>query len=531
MTPFIPHGLSRTAVLFCCLITFFACGGKEFTPVHGPGETCLPVPEPVYCEAYRPWFHFTPEKNWMNDPNGLVYDRGEYHLFYQHQPEIPFFGPMHWGHAVSRDLVRWEHRPVALYPDPVQGQAYSGSAVIDRNNTSGLCRNLPGEETSCLAFLFTRHGGKDGKEKQCLAVSSDRGRTLELYDANPVLPNQGERDFRDPKIFRHAPTGRWIMVLAAFDRVQFFSSPDLIRWSKLSEFGPAGTEPGVWECPDLFELPVEGLPGETRWVLQVDFNPGVVIGDSGGQYFVGRFDGTRFTTEQTVSRRVDFGADFYASQSWSDTPGGRRVWTAWMNNWRYALFTPTEPWRGAMTVPREVRLAQRGGEIVLLQNPVAELETLRHCLRFRTQDREVSGETDLLDGVDGQALEILAVLDVSRTDRAALRVRVSEDGEEATEIGYDAAETSLYIDRSRAGAFFSKRFSGRHTAPLPLEDGLLALRILVDTSSVEVFADGGRVVMTDLIFPAPESRGLELFSEGGPVLIRSLEIHSLGHIW
>jgi sucrose-6-phosphate hydrolase SacC (GH32 family) len=586
-------------ILLLSLTAGLACGGRPGpAPEPGPG-TCPPLPDPVYNEPWRPGFHFTPEQNWMNDPNGLVCFRGEYHLFYQHQPEIPFFGPMYWGHAVSRDLVRWKHLPVALAPDPVEGQAYSGSAVVDQGNTSGLCLGTPGGDAACLAFLFTRHGGTDGMEKQDLAFSNDAGRTLELYAHNPVLPNPGagerppsalrsssslrrtekyvrapprsralhpdiprprepkgaawpmsfpqdvrrtaegaendpdpgSRDFRDPKVFWHEATGRWILVLAAGDRVQFFASADLREWTWLSDFGPAGTEPGVWECPDLFELPVEGLPGETRWVLKVDFNPGIVIGDSGAQFFVGRFDGTRFSTDQVETRRVDFGADFYAAQSWSGTPPDRRIWIAWMNNWRYALFTPTDPWRGAMTVPREVRLSLRGEEIVLVQSPVPELETLRRCLLFRAGPLEVHGETDLPDRAAGDALEIRAVLDVRQARRAGIRVRVSPDRQEATEIAYDAERQALSIDRGRSGAFFSERFSGLQSSSLPLEDGLLDLLILVDRSSVEVFAAGGRVVMTDLVFPDPQSRGIGLFAEGGPSLVLSLEIHSLDSVW
>jgi len=530
----IPLRPQRTAVLalLLALCPGPGCGGGPAGGTAPVPAGCPPVQEPVHNEPWRPWVHFTPEENWMNDPNGLVFFRGEYHLFYQHQPEIPFFGAMHWGHAVSRDLVHWERLPVALAPDPVRGQAYSGSAVVDRRNTSGLCRGAPGEAAECPVFLFTRHGGVDREEKQDLAYSNDGGRTLDLYERNPVLPNRGGRDFRDPKVFWHEPAGRWVMVLAAGDRVQFFASPDLLEWSWLSDFGPAGTEPGVWECPDLFELPVDGLAGETRWVLKVDYNPGVVIRESGAQFFVGRFDGTRFLSEQAETRRVDFGADFYAAQSWAGAAGGRRVWIAWMNNWRYALFTPTAPWRGSMTVPREVRLWRHGEEIALVQRPAPELESLRRCLLYRAaRPAEIRGEADLSDRASGETLEIRAVLDVRQAARAGLRVRVSPDRSQATEIAYDVPGRRLSVDRGRSGALFSERFSGLHAAPLVLEDGLLDLHVLVDRSSVELFAAGGRVAMTDLIFPGPESRGIVLFSEGGPAVVRALEIHALGPIW
>ena len=467
----------------------------------------------------------------MNDPNGLVYHKGEYHLFFQHQPVVPFFCTMHWGHAVSRDLVRWEHLPVALSPDPVLGQVYSGSAVVDTHNTSGLCnRAVPGDD-ACLVALFTHHGGNDGKEKQSLALSNDAGRTLELYAGNPVLQNPGLRDFRDPKVFWHEPTQRWIMVLAAMDRVRFYGSSDLIHWNYLSEFGPAGTIPGVWECPDLFELPVDGNPAETRWVLEVDYNQGILIGESGGQYFIGDFDGTRFTTEQTGSLRVDYGADFYASQSWSNTPNGRHLWIGWMNSWQYALFLPTQPWRGAMTVPRDINLVSQGDSIVLAQQPAPELEALRHCRIFSTRERIIQGESDLLENVSGDTLELVASVQMNQADRFGLRLRVGEDTNQATVVEYDALRDTLFIDRSHSGKIFSGSFSPRQSAPLHPKGDVLDLKILVDSSSVEVFADSGTVVLTDLIFPDSQSLGLQIYTEGGPAIVRSLDVFLLKSIW
>ena len=518
-----------TLVLMC--LGIFSCSNDHGSAQELEQLPCSPLPPPVYPETYRPRFHVTPEENWMNDPNGLVFHKGEYHLFFQHQPAVPFFCTMYWGHAVSRDLVHWQHLPVALTPDPLLGQVYSGSAVVDHNNTSGLCHGPAPDEQACMVALFTHHGGKDHSEKQSLAFSNDAGRTLMPYTGNPVLPNPGLRDFRDPKVFWHEPTQRWIMVLAARDRVRFFGSNDLILWDYLSEFGPAGTIPGVWECPDLFELSVNGIPEETRWVLEVDYNQGILIGESGGQYFVGDFDGTRFTTEQAVSRRVDFGADFYASQSWSDAPDGRRIWIAWMNNWQYALFLPTSPWRGAMTVPRDVHLVSRGNSIVLAQQPAAELEALRHCRIFSTRERLIQGESDLLATVTGETLELVATVQVNRADRFGLRLRVDEDTNQATVVGYDAFEKTLFIDRSRSGKIFSTSFSPRQSAPLHPEGDFIDLRILVDSSSVEVFADNGTVVLTDLIFPDPGSQGLQIYTEGGPAIVRSLDVFLLKSIW
>ena len=548
----------RSPRLLCLLflLAAAACGGERPGGTRVADQTCPPLPPPVYSETWRPQFHFTPAKNWLNDPNGLVFFRSEYHLFFQHQPDIPFFGAMHWGHAVSRDLVRWQHLPVALTPDRVLGQPYSGSAVVTRGAAAGLCAG-PGptaefcgsssgkailrtgnvssegedQEETCLAAVFTHHGGTSGGEKQSLAVSRDAGRTLDLYGGNPVLPNPGSRDFRDPKVFWHQPSGAWVMVLAAGDRVQFHGSPDLVDWAFLGDFVPPGGPAGVLECPDLLELPVAGEPGQSRWLLKVDVNQGLLAGSTGGLFFLGQFDGVHFTPDGGHFSRADWGNDFYAAQSWHGVPDGRRVWIAWMNNWQYALFLPTNPWRGAMTVPRELRLVRQGGDYALCQQPVPELQALRHCRLFAARDREIAGESDLLRGVSGETLEIDAVLDLAGAAEAGFRVRVGRDGQQATVVGYDAVTESLFVDRGRAGAFFTRNFSPRHTAPLTLSGGELPLKILVDWSSVEVFAGDGRAVISDLVFPDPESRGLEIYAVGGPAVLRSLEIYSLRSIW
>src|SRR4051812_31331668 len=300
-------------------------------------------------EPFRPQFHFTPQRNWMNDPNGLVFFDGEYHLFHQYNPEGDTWGHMSWGHAVSPDLVRWEHLPVALKEEDGV-MIFSGSAVVDRDNTSGF--GTGGKPP--LVAIYTGHG--KGKQTQNIAWSSDRGRTWTKFEGNPVI-DINSAEFRDPKVFWHAPTKKWVMVVSRPDqrKVLFFGSKDLKKWEQVGEFGPQGEVRGIWECPDLFELPIEGDPqNQTRWVLVVNINGGTPAGGSGCQYFVGTFDGKTFTNanpKETVLW-ADYGADFYAAQSWSDLPRGRkRTWIAWMSNWQYANQEPTSPWRTAMTVP------------------------------------------------------------------------------------------------------------------------------------------------------------------------------------
>lgn len=452
----------------------------------------------------------------MNDPNGLVYLDGEYHLFYQYNPFGDTWGHMSWGHAVSRDLVYWEELPVAL-PEEDGVMIFSGSAVVDWNDTSGFGEN--GEPP--LVAIYTGH--QEGRQDQRIAYSNDNGRNWTKYEGNPVL-DVGRSEFRDPKVFWYAPDGKWVMVVArpTEHQVQFYASENLKEWTHLSDFGPAGAVGGVWECPDLFELPVDGDPANTRWVLQVDLNPGGVAGGSGGQYFTGHFDGEAFTTDQTETRWVDYGADFYASQSWSDVPEtGGRLWLAWMNDWRYAGEIPTSPWRSAQSLPRRVTLQTVDGAVELVQQPVAGLNDLRRE-QHHMDDTEIKG-TLRLDGVEGKALELIAEFEAGDAETFGLKVRIG-NGEE-TVVGYDAASEEVFVDRTRSGEVdFDPAFAARHAGPLGTEDGKVRLHVFVDWSSVEVFAGRGQTVITDRIFPHPESDRLSVFSEGGTARLVSLDI-------
>jgi fructan beta-fructosidase len=478
-----------------------------------------------YTEPSRPAYHFTPELNWMNDPNGLVFFQGEYHLFYQHNPHGNTWGHMSWGHAVSKDLLHWQHLPIALH-DEYGLMAFSGSAVVDWRNSSGFGRN--GEPP--LVAIYTGHG--HGRQTQDLAYSTDRGRSWTRYDGNPVL-DIGESEFRDPKVFWHEPAGRWVMVvsLAVQKRLQFYGSPDLKNWTLLSEFGPAGvSDKPNWECPDLFELPIENEPGATRWVLEADMGSGSIAGGSGGEYFTGRFlDTGAFEADSIASRWVDYGRDFYAPVSWSDIPesDGRRIWIGWMNNWQTNLI-PTYPWRSAMSIPRELTLRRIDGEIRLCQRPVRELETLRGNRRtirnLAVRDAAVSL------GVKGQQLDIIAEFDIGTAREFGLRVL--KGAEEQTAIGFDASAKSLYVDRTRSGIVdFHEKFPGRHAGPLIPENGRIRLRILVDRSSVEVFGNHGETAITDLVFPAESSDAIELFAIGGECTLVTFDAWPLQSVW
>ena len=486
-----------------------------------------------YNEPHRPQFHFTPAKNWMNDPNGPVYYKGEYHLFYQYNPFGSDWGHMSWGHAVSRDLVHWQHLPVALAEE--NGiMMFSGSTVVDWHNSSGLCSSL-GKDSSCLVVIYTGYTGT--LQTQNLAYSNDNGRTWTQYSGNPVI-DLHLQDFRDPKVFWHEASHKWVMVtaLSPQHKVRFFASTDLKHWTALSDFGAAGATGGVWECPDLFQLPVEGEPGQARWVLSVNLNPGSIAGGSGAQYFIGQFDGSTFTAENPKEQVLwaDYGKDFYASTSFSDIriSDGRRIWVGWLANWAYAAKVPTYPWRGVQSIPRELKLKRFANGIRLIQQPVVELCTLRQQ-HTSLQGQNVTAANRLLKskGVGGETLEILAEIDPGSAAEVGLRVRKGFD--EETIIGVDTKQSKLFVDRTRSGDVgFDEKFPGRHAGPIRLADGKsVKLHIFVDRSSVEVFGNDGETVISDGIFPARTSEGMELYSQGGQARIVKLDVWNLRSAW
>ena len=479
-------------------------------------------------EFFRPQFHFTPPQNFMNDPNGMVFYKGEYHLFYQHNPFGNTWGHMSWGHAVSPDLIHWKHLPIALFEEN-QIMVFSGSAVVDWKNSSGLCKNSDPADKSCLLAFYTGHGR--GKQTQNIAYSNDRGRTWTKYSGNPVIDIHSN-GFRDPKVFWHEPTRKWIMVtvLAGEKKVRFYGSTDLKQWKLLSDFGPAGATGGAWECPDLFQLGIDGTQNPSKWVLIVNVNPGGVAGGSGGQYFIGQFDGIRFSNDNPDSQKlwVDYGKDFYAAVSWSDIPSsdGRRLWLGWMNNWQYANMVPTHPWRGAQSIPRALALKNYTEGIRLVQTSVIEMQKLRDQ-HYRFEKEDIAGDSALLTtDVDGDTLEILAEFQLASASEFGFKVRKGPS--EQTLIGYDVGNKQIFVDRTRSGKVeFSADFPRRHTGVLSPQNDKVRFHIFVDNSSVEVFGDDGKTVLTELIFPDPSSKGIQLYSRNGHVRLVSLDIWKL----
>jgi fructan beta-fructosidase len=486
-------------------------------------------------DRFRPLVHFSPTRNWTNDPCGLVFANGEYHLFFQHNPFGDQWGHMSWGHATSRDLIQWSEQPVAI-PEAPGEMIFTGSAVVDRTNSSGLCDSK--EIPNCIAAIYTGH--REGSpavarlEAQHLAISMDNARTFRKYSGNPVL-DRGLGDFRDPKVFWHAASSKWVMlVLAPLDRKAFFySSTDLKRWTLLSEFGPAGAPVGIWECPDIFELPVEnGTKGETRWVFKLGINPGNPGGGSAEQYFVGRFDGTRFVNDNPASTILwlDQGRDCYCALSWNHEPGTEgtqvspRSMMGWMNNWDYAGKLPTEGWRGQMTIPRTIALRRMPEGLRLVQKPVAALERRRGPL-VEVRESKVASVNRRLATVDGPALDIETEIGLGTAKRVEIVVRNAVIAYEVPPNKTKPGELS--VDRSREGLMeVDSKFPSRAVAALRA-GRTLKLRVLADADSLEVFAAEGSISITSLIFPKPGAKSIQYSAFGGAIRSAHVKVYSL----
>ena len=440
-------------------------------------------------EKFRPQIHFTPKLNWMNDPNGMFFYKGIYHLYYQHFPEKPVWGPMHWGHATSKDLINWEHQPIAIKPDSL-GTIFSGSIVIDENNTSGFGVNgkVP------MVAIFTQfnpkiqQNGRIDYQNQSVAYSLDNGFTWVNYASNPVLKNPGIADFRDPKVIWHELSKKWIMVLATQDKISFYGSKNLKEWEKLSDFGQSiGAHGGVWECPDLFTLTVNG---KTKWVLLSSINPGAYNGGSGTQYFIGDFDGKKFESQDNTTRWLDYGKDNYAGVTFSGLQNSR-IFMGWMSNWQYAEKVPTESWRGATTIPRKLQLVELNKKFFLTSNPVSQLDN-----HSKEKQKIQFNRTIKL----GNPVFRLKGSLKSLND---FELIVKNSADENIKFGFEASSNRFYIDRTTSGnVAFNENFKGRHYAPRISNNSLIDFQIIVDVASIEVFVDGGLTTMTDIFFPS-----------------------------
>ncbi|WP_257791462.1 glycoside hydrolase family 32 protein [Mariniflexile rhizosphaerae] len=461
---------------------------------------------------YRPNFHFTPKEHWMNDPNGMFFLNNTYHLFFQYYPDGNKWGPMHWGHATSKDLIIWEEQPIALYPDEL-GYIFSGSAVVDTENTSGFGNGT----IPPIVAIFTHHDPvkeKEAKvefENQSIAYSLDNGNTWIKYDNNPVLKNPGIKDFRDPKVLWDEKHQQWVMALAANDRIKLYSSIDLKEWHFLSNFGNGlGAHGGVWECPDFFPMQVENST-EMKWVLLQSLNPGGPNGGSGTQYFIGDFDGKTFSLDPSFNNDleskkalwIDFGKDNYAGVTWSNIPStdGRKLFLGWMSNWQYAQQVPTETWRSAMTTPREITLVKNEGRYRLKFLPVRELQnyvskTIRKN-KISITDKTVVAKSPLVDFTKADIQ-----FTVSDLKQDVYTFCLSNSKGESITFGLNKIDHYFFIDRSKSGnIFFSEDFAKNISkAPFNKDINDLDVRIILDKTSIELFYNNGTMVMTEIFF-------------------------------
>jgi len=447
-------------------------------------------------EQHRPLLHFSPKAHWMNDPNGMFYQNGLYHLFFQYYPNDIKWGPMHWGHATSTDMLHWKEQAIALYPDSL-GYIFSGSAVVDKHNTSGFGK----QGKAPIVAIFTHHNPDGEKAKrndfqnESIAYSTDDGKTWTKYSGNPVLKNPGITDFRDPKVSWYEAGKKWIMTLATKDRITFYSSPNLKTWTKESEFGEKlGAHGGVWECPDLMPFTYNG---KKLWVLLVSINPGGPNGGSATQYFVGDFDGKKFSAFDIDTKFMDYGTDNYAGVTFSNL-GNRNVLIGWMSNWQYAQDVPTKTWRSAMTLPRELSLQNIAGKYYLNSFPAKENIALEKG-KVQLKNINVNGTYDVSKAV--KASDSLFRMDITTTNKS-FEVVLSNNENESVSFGYDKDSSRYYIDRTNPGKIdFEAGFAKRHYAPRISVANNINLTLIVDVASVEVFADNGLTTMTDIFFP------------------------------
>ena len=417
--------------------------------------------------APRPRFHFAPARNWMNDPNGLIFYKGKYHLFFQHNPESDQWGNMSWGHATSKDLIHWDEHPVAI-PYTDTHAIFSGSAVVDYFNTTGF----GSVENPAMVAIFTDHTHDGSRQAQSLAYSVDEGMTWTRYEGNPVLDLE-MKDFRDPKVVWNTVNEAWVMSVVKPQEftVAFYQSRDLKSWELLSQFSNKNGTDGVWECPDLFPLALDNDSTKIKWVLFISVNPGGVTGGSGTHYFIGDWNGREFIADDLTTRWLDYGRDNYAGVTFNDAPDNRRIYLGWMNNWEYAKEIPANPSRGSMTIPRELSLVTIDGQITLIQNPVKEI---------------------LNSGIGDQTF----VISPSATPTG---IRFTRADGATFDIGYDNNRKEIYIDRT--GAWFDVASTSIHAAPFDAKERSFEIRVITDAGSVELFVDGGRLSITDLVLP------------------------------
>lgn len=471
-------------------------------------------------ESFRPVYHHTPAYGWMNDPNGMFYKDGVYHLYFQYNPYGSVWGNMHWGHSTSTDLMHWKFEGCAIVPD-AWGAIFSGSCVVDHENTAGF-----GKEAVVAFYTSAKSTPWGDIQMQSMAYSLDNGKTFTKYEGNPILTSS-EKDFRDPKVFWYAPGKHWVMILAVGQHMEIYSSVNLKEWKKESEFGAMqGAHGGVWECPDLVEIPVEGTR-EKKWVLICNLNPGGPFGGSAAQYFVGSFDGKKFVNESpTQIKWMDWGKDNYATVTWNNAPDGRCIALGWMSNWQYANNVPTRQYRSANTLARDLTLYREGQELYLKSTPSVEVKKARGK-KVSIPSFKVSEKHEMVNLFEEKqgAYEVEIVIQNAGASKIAFCL-LNDKGEKVS-MYYDLNRKQFVMDRSESGTVdFSKDFPAVTVAPANV-DKELTLRLFVDRSSIEAFGEDGKFVMTNLVFPSQPYVKMCFEADKNGYAVKSLNVYKL----
>ena len=471
-------------------------------------------------EKFRPVYHHTPAYGWMNDPNGMFYKDGVYHLYFQYNPYGSVWGNMHWGHSTSTDLMHWKFEGCAIVPD-AWGAIFSGSCVVDHENTAGF-----GKEAVVAFYTSAKASPWGDVQSQSMAYSLDNGKTFTKYEGNPILTSS-EKDFRDPKVFWYAPGKHWVMILAVGQHMEIYSSVNLKEWKKESEFGAMqGAHGGVWECPDLVEIPVEGTR-EKKWVLICNLNPGGPFGGSAAQYFVGSFDGKKFVNESpTQTKWMDWGKDNYATVTWNNAPDGRCIALGWMSNWQYANNVPTRQYRSANTLARDLTLYREGQELYLKSTPSVEVKKARGK-KVSIPSFRVSEKHEIVnlfeDNQGAYEVEIL----IQNAGASKIAFCLLNDKGEKVSMYYDLNRKQFVMDRSESGTVdFSKDFPAVTVAPANV-DKELTLRLFVDRSSIEAFGEDGKFVMTNLVFPSQPYVKMCFEADKNGYAVKTLNVYKL----
>ncbi len=471
-------------------------------------------------EMFRPVYHHTPVYGWMNDPNGMFYKDGVYHLYFQYNPYGSVWGNMHWGHSTSTDLMHWKFEGCAIVPD-AWGAIFSGSCVVDHENTAGF-----GKEAVVAFYTSAKSTPWGDIQMQSMAYSLDNGKTFTKYEGNPILTSS-EKDFRDPKVFWYAPGKHWVMILAVGQHMEIYSSVNLKEWKKESEFGAMqGAHGGVWECPDLVEIPVEGTR-EKKWVLICNLNPGGPFGGSAAQYFVGSFDGKKFVNESpTQTKWMDWGKDNYATVTWNNAPDGRCIALGWMSNWQYANNVPTRQYRSANTLARDLTLYREGQELYLKSTPSVEVKKARGK-KVSIPSFKVSEKHEMVNLFEEKqgAYEVEIVIQNAGASKIAFCL-LNDKGEKVS-MYYDLNRKQFVMDRSESGTVdFSKDFPAVTVAPANV-DKELTLRLFVDRSSIEAFGEDGKFVMTNLVFPSQPYVKMCFEADKNGYAVKTLNVYKL----